>query len=62
MRSKRRTKTDAFLVKQGYLTEKDNVTEWTAQAIKRLTSKPLESCSRGPAGYRDCEGYGTLIN
>jgi acetyl esterase len=31
------TKTDAFLVKHGYLTGKDNVAEWTAQAIKRLT-------------------------
>ena len=28
------TKTDAFLVKNGYLTGKDNLTEWTSQAIK----------------------------
>jgi len=33
-------KADAFLVKHGYLTGKENVAEWTAQAIKRLTSKP----------------------
>jgi acetyl esterase/lipase len=30
------TKADAFLVKLGYLTGKDNVAEWTAQAIKAV--------------------------